>query len=748
MENIYLIILIVLGILSVVGLVAGVSNDAVNFLNSAIGSKIAPKKVILAVASVGILIGCLTSSGMMDIAQNGIFNPSLFSYRDVMYLFLAVMFGNVILLDLFNTFALPTSTTVSLVFGLLGAAVAVALCIIWGNEMEVVGNIGEYLNTGKALTIIFGILMSVGIAFICGSVIMYITRLIFSFNYKPFFKKFGAIWCGIALTAITYFTVIKGFKESDIMWIKQIVEWIYSNFWYSMAIITVFWTIIMYLIQWAFKINILKITILSGTFALALAFAGNDLVNFIGVFVAGFDANHIAGGDSAHMMVEMSSEYKALYGSQGGQSVWLLLIAGIIMVITLFTSKKTEKVSETEVNLSRQDAGEERFGSTQVSRGIVRLAIALNKDVKYVIPKKVQKFISSRFAPIEYEEGSDKASFDQIRATVNLSVAAILISLATSFQLPLSTTYVTFMVAMGSSLADNAWGRESAVYRITGVITVISGWFLTAFIAFTLAFLIALFLMKVGTAALFIMIALAAFSLIQSYIIHKKSEDKKAVKDNLSEIKKETSEVMTQCADDITNTLQEIKSVYNQTLKGLFREDRKLLKQMVKEAETLYQSAHDRKYAVYTMLHTLSENYITTGHYYVQVVDYMNEVTKALVHITRPSFEHINNNHQGLVKEQIRDLRSIETKVNRIFQMTIDIVNNNEYDKIDEAIALRDNIFEDFAAITENQIKRIKDGESSTRASMLYLDILSETKTMILQTRNLLKSQKYFYENK
>ncbi|MBE9488400.1 MAG: inorganic phosphate transporter [Bacteroidetes bacterium] len=745
--SISLIILIVLAVLAITGLVVGVSNDAVNFLNSAIGSKAAPRVVIMIIASIGIILGCTTSSGMMDIAQNGIFNPNFFSFQNVMYLFLAVMFGNIILLDLFNTFGMPTSSTVSLIFGLLGASVAVALCIFSSNGEA--GNISEYINTGKALSIISGILLSVVVAFFCGSIIMYITRVLFTFDYKQRFKKYGAIWCGIALSAISYFTIVKGFKQTDIHAIRVVIDFIYAHFWYSMGILLVIWTIIVALLQFFTKVNLLKVIILAGTFALALAFAGNDLVNFIGVFVAGFDASRIADGDMSHMMVEMSSGYKAIHGGPAGISnIWLLLIAGLIMVVTLFKSKRTDKVSETEVNLARQDEGDERFDSSPISRFLVRVSMSLNKKVSSILPKSTLKFLESRFEHVENEgEVADKASFDHMRASVNLVVSAILISIATSFKLPLSTTYVTFMVAMGTSLSDKAWGRESAVYRITGVLTVIAGWFLTALIAFTIAFLIGLFLMKLENIGIIIMIALAIFIMIQSNSASKKNSDKKEQNKIKSKIKEETSEVIQECAEDISSTLQEVKKVYSLTLKGLFDEDRKLLKKMVKESSELYDKAHDRKYAVYTKLHTLNKNYVKTGHYYVQVVDYVNEVTKSLLHITRPSFSHIDNNHHGLTSEQITDLRSIEEKVDNIFIMTADIMKNNSYDKLEEAMLLRDSLFEDFAVIIKKQLHRLKEGETSTRSSMLYLDILSETKSMVLHTRNLLKSQKYFVAN-
>ena len=457
MDNIYLIIVIVLLGLAALDLIVGVANDAVNFLNSSIGSKVAPLWLILTVASVGILIGSLFSSGMMEIARSGVFYPGMFTFPQIMVLFLAVMVTDVSLLDAFHTFGLPTSTTVSLIFQLLGAAVAVALVNIWQTDS---GVLIDYINSGKALTIISGILVSVVIAFVFGSLIMWISRIVFSFKYKKTFKYAGAIWAGLALTAISYFAIFKGLKSSTLI-SKDSLNYIHDNIGIIFLYTLTGWTVLMAILQHIFKVNILKIIILAGTSALALAFAGNDLVNFIGVFMAGLSSYEIAsgvaasGGDISTLKMD---------GLEGPVTVdWRYLFgAGIIMILALWTSKKARTVTKTEVNLSRQNEGIERFNSSGASRSIVRSAINMSKLFKTITPKPVLNFIERRFTPLSAEERGD-ASFDLIRATVNLTVSALLISVGTDLKLPLSTTYVTFMVAMGSSLAVRAWCRERAV---------------------------------------------------------------------------------------------------------------------------------------------------------------------------------------------------------------------------------------------------------------------------------------------
>lgn len=736
MDSIYVVILTILMALAVSDLIVGVSNDAVNFLNSAIGSKAAPRYVIMLVASAGILIGSIFSSGMMEVARNGVFYPGQFNFNDVMFLFLAVMFTDVILLDMFNTFGLPTSTTVSLVFELLGASVAVACAKIWSSD--VVSHLAEYINAGKAMGIISGILLSVVIAFTTGIIVMFVSRLIFSFKYKRTFKYIGSLWCGFALTAITYFAVFKGLKDTTMLsaGVKAFMD---VNTTWLIGVVFVGWTVLMAFIQWVFKFNILKLTVLAGTLSLALAFAGNDLVNFIGVSMAGLSSFEIAqdyvagGGDLSNLMMG------DLAGKVEVQPIYLVL-AGLIMIVTLWTSKKARSVTETEINLARQDDGVERFGSTVLSRAMVRSALNFNKRYEKFTPKSVQKFVNRRFEPIvELEE--DRAPFDLIRATVNLTAASILIAMATSLKLPLSTTYVTFMVAMGSSLADKAWGRESAVYRITGVLTVISGWFLTAFIAFTVAFLVALCLMYTDQWGVYGFAILCAVILIQSKLLYARRRKKMAESEAPNEDDRPVAE---RTKEEICNAMQKITSIYNNTLTGLFNEDRRLLRQMDKEARDMYETAHNRKHKLLPVLQQLEDSRIETGHYYVQVVDYLNETAKALVHITGPSFEHIDNNHEGLGKEQVEDLRKIGKRVDDIYSKINMMLTTNDFSEIDSTLQKRDELFNVLGEAIKRQVQRVMDNDSSARGSMLYLSIINETKTMVLQSRNLLKSQKEF----
>jgi len=741
MEPIYTIIVIILMILAVSGLAVGVSNDAVNFLNSALGSKAASRRVIFTVASIGIIIGAMTSSGMMEVARSGVFHPEMFSFREVMMLFLGVMFANVILLDLFNTFGLPTSTTVSLVFGLLGAAVAVTTVKISGDPALTASDMGDFINSGKTLAIVGGILASVVIAFVAGAIVMFVSRLIFSFRYQKVLNRFGWIWCGIAFTAIIYFAVFKGLKDSGLL-SREFMEMIQSNMALSLLVVFAASSILMFILQ-RFKVNILKITILAGTFSLALAFAGNDLVNFIGVPIAGLDSYKIvaaAGGDDTMLMGQLNDPVRANH--------LLLLAAGVIMVITLWTSKKAQSVSDTEINLAKQDEGTERFGSTAFSRTIVRGAVNVNKWYEDHAPQSFQRAINKRFLPLRPREKAGRAHFDLIRATVNLTVASILIAMATSLKLPLSTTYVTFMVAMGSSLADKAWGRESAVYRITGVVTVIAGWFVTALVAFLIAMVVTYVLMWGGTVSIIIISVLCILMFIQSSVTHKKREKKaRKAEELVSSTPSDTRDVMDGIVDDIRDVMTKTTDIYSKTIKATLEEDRKTLRDMVRESNDLFYNARERKYAVMPTLQKLQDNYIEAGHFYVQVVDYISEMTKALVHITRPCFEHIDNNHKGMSTEQVKDLLRINNDVSKIYARIITMLEENNYSDIDEIMDMRDDLFDTISVAIKNQLRRIQSKSTSTKASMLYLTILNETKTMVLQSRNLLKSHRYFIEN-
>lgn len=739
MGAIYTFIVVVLLVLAVGGLVVGVSNDAVNFLNSAQASKAASRRVILMVASAGMIIGALTSSGMMEVARSGVFYPQMFTFNEVMTLFLGVMFANVILLDLFNSFGLPTSTTVSLVFGLLGAAIAVASLKISHDPTLTASDMSEFINTGKALVIISAILSSVAIAFVTGIVLMLLSRLIFTFRYEKIFRRWGALWCGLAFTVIIYFAVFKGLKSSGLI-SQELFDFVQNNSFISFIAVWVASSGLMKLLQ-LIKVNILKITILAGTFSLALAFAGNDLVNFIGVPIAGYDSFKIAmsqGGNPDMLMGALNQPVKA--------DILFMMVAGIVMVITLCTSKKAQSVSETEISLSRQDEGSERFGSSAFSRAIVRAAISTNHWFEDHTPKHVRKALASRFEIPPHTDAKNRAQYDLIRATVNLTASSMLIVLATSLKLPLSTTYVTFMVAMGTSLADKAWGRESAVYRITGVVTVIAGWFITALVAFVLALIVTYVLLWGGVIAIIAMALLCGFMFIESSLLHNKKHKKAEEEQKRAEVAENSDQVLDGIIGEICQTMEATTTIYAQTIEATLKEDRKALRNLVRESNDLFYAARERKYEMLPTLHKFKDNYVDTGHYYVQVVDYLSEMTKALVHITRPCFEHIDNNHRGMSEEQVEDLMTINRSVSNIYGRINRMLKENDFSELDRVLAMRDELFDLIAQAIKNQLRRIQSNSTSTRASMLYLTILNETKTMVLQSRNLLKSQKYFVE--
>lgn len=738
MDSIYLIIVIILLGLATLDLIVGVSNDAVNFLNSSIGSKVAPLWVIFTVASIGILFGTMFSSGMMEIARSGVFFPEKFTFPSIMVLFLAVMLTDVILLDLFNTFGLPTSTTVSLVFELLGAAVAVALFTLWTTDTG--DQLGDFINSGKALAIISGIFISIAIAFIVGSITMYISRLIFSFKYDKTFRFLGAFWGGLALTAITYFAIFKGLKGSVLV-TTETLAFLESNM--STALLYTFtgWTVLMAILQHIFRVKILKIIVLAGTAALAMAFAGNDLVNFIGVFMAGFDSFKIAGEVAA-----TGGDINTLYMGELTQPVvanigWLLG-AGVIMVLALWFSKKSRSVTETEVNLARKGEGIERFSSSPLSRSIVRSSLNFSRTIDQFTPTPVKRFFDNRFEPIAME---NNASFDLIRASVNLTIAALLISLGTSLKLPLSTTYVTFMVAMGSSLADRAWGRESAVYRINGVLTVVAGWLLTALIAFSASLLIGLFLAWGGKIAIAVMVLLVGFLLYKSSRMHTKRKSKEAQQQKVpsSEI-----QLVTSCNEDVRLILDKTLSIYKSVLDGLKDEDRKTVKKAMNEAYDLYDKFRDKRtYEVVPTIEKMQMNALDLEQEYVQLVDYSYEITKSLKAVTETTFQYIDNNHTAFTKEQLDDLKTVYKILTEAFESYYQMDSEGDYSEFSKVTAMRDIIFELYSKLNKRQIKRVKANESTTRSSILFLNLVNESKIITLQSSNLMKSHRNFKEN-
>ncbi|MDR2125357.1 MAG: inorganic phosphate transporter [Prevotellaceae bacterium] len=741
MSDIYIFIVIALVVLAVSDIIVGVTNDAVNFLNSALGSKVASRKVILSIAAVGILVGTLTSGGMMEVARSGVFYPGQFGFNEVMLLFLGMMLSDVILLNVFNSLGLPTSTTVSMVFGLLGAAVAIALHHISIEANLSLSDISQFINSGRAMVIISAILVSVVVAFAGGIVIMYVSRLVFSFRYHKMFAKYGAIWCGISIMVIIYFAVFKGLKSSGLI-SADIANFVNDNICLVLLGAWAICSMALFAVQ-KMNINILKITILAGTFSLALAFAGNDLVNFIGVPLAGIDSFSIA-QNAGTAEITMESLTKP-----ANANFFILFSSGIIMVLTLFFSKKAMYVAETELKLSSQNEGDEKFGSTIISRFLVRFALNMNNAYNRIIPKSIQKKIASRFEQLpEAERGN--AFYDLIRGTVNLTAASILIASATALKLPLSTTYVIFMVSMGSSLADRAWGRESAVYRITGVMTVISGWFITAFGGFLIAFTVASLLVWGGNIAVVVVSLSCFYLLVHNNFISKKSKKKNYAENILndkSEDAENASNILDNCVNEVCSILNQITKIYNRTLVATFKENRKVLNEMVTESNKLFQQSRHRKYEVLPKLKYFQTSEINSGYFYVQIVDYLSEITKAVLHITRPCRDHINNSHEGLNKEQVVDLMKINDAVEKIYIKINEMLISKNFTELDTILEMRDNLFVIIAEAIKDELKRMQANQSKTKTGMLYLTILNETKTLILQSRNLLKSQKYFLEH-
>ncbi len=754
METLFLIIVGILFLLAISDLVVGVSNDAVNFLNSAIGSKVASFKVIMFIAAIGVVVGATFSSGMMEVARKGIMHPEYYTFWGVMVIFMAVMITDVILLDTFNTFGLPTSTTVSIVFELLGSAVAVAVIMTMSNyEITLedgstkLAEIADLINSSKAMQIIGGILLSVFVAFTVGALIMYLTRLVFTFDYFKQMRRYGSIFGGIAITAITYFILVKGAKGAVFM-SAEIKDFIKENTLLIIGISFVTWTILLQILSWIIKVNILKVVVLVGTFSLAMAFAGNDLVNFIGVPIAGFQAFKIwVASNGADPMAFIMTD---LAGKVETPQLFLLL-AGLIMVVTLYTSKKAKTVVKTSIDLSRQEEGEERFGSSYLARTIVHSSKNFAGNAGRFIPELVKSRVERRFDQSAYikrieEMGDNAPAFDLIRASVNLIVASILISFATSLKLPLSTTYVTFMVAMGTSLADKAWGRESAVYRITGVFSVIGGWFLTALAAFMVSFVVAMLIYYGEIYAIVILISLALYFIIRTHILHKKKEDL-AIAEEAQQNTITDDNIVEMCTQDVINSITQIYKHYSSTIDALNSEDLKGLKQEFKEVKALNKSIKKSKDNISEVLKNLNNNYVENGHYYVQVLDYLREMAHNITFIVKPAFNHVDNNHKELLDVQKEELNEINKQISKITKDAIKIIESSDFQSLENLIQNANEIIKTLSQAKKEQIKRAKNKDAGTKNTILYLNILNETRQMLLHALNLLKAQRDFISN-
>lgn len=745
MEQVYVIMLIALALLATIDLMVGVSNDAVNFLNSAIGSKAVSFKTIMIVASIGVAIGALYSNGMMEIARSGIFTPSMFSFNDVIMIFLAVMITDVLLLDVFNTLGLPTSTTVSIIFSLLGASVFIAISKIYFSDGDF-DTLGAYINTKKASEIVYSILLSVLLSFALGSIVQYISRLLFTFHIDKRYKYFGAIFGGIALTAISFFILIKGLKSVTFI-SSETKDFIKGNQLMIIGYCFVFWTIVSQIVMSVIKYNIFKLIIIAGTFGLALAFAGNDLVNFIGVPIAAFQSYEmysVAGqtlGAKEFMMV-------GLEGENLPAPFIFLALAGSIMVFTLWTSKKAKNVLETEQNLSRQGEGSEKYNANTMSRGIVRGAMYVGNAINFILPKSVQFKIDQQFILPEYKgKRSEQPMFDMVRASVNLIVAAVLISIGTSMKLPLSTTYVTFMVAMGTSFADRAWDRESAVYRIAGVLNVIGGWFFTAIAAFLASGVIA-YLLYIGEAfAFFAFMIIVAIFFYRSNQLHKKKvKEEELVRSLKREDIVTIHEVINESSDQIANIVKKSNGVYSGVVSGLSLQDLPTLKDSKKSVKKLEKQVDELKSNVYYFIKNLDETSVEASKFYILILGHLQDMTQSLSYIAQNSHSHIDNNHKQLKFNQTRDLKSVELHILELFKDIESIFDSKDFDNIDKVLAKKEDVLNRISDLIQKQIERIRTTENSPKNSKLYFGLLLETNDLIKATMNLLELFKEFNE--
>jgi len=737
MDNIYLLMLISITVLAVADIIVGVSNDAINFLNSAIGSKAISLRTIMIVASLGIFIGAVFSSGMMEVARKGIFVPAQFEFGEIMLIFMAVMITDILLLDFFNTLGLPTSTTVSIVFNLLGAAVVMSLIKISHSDSQSFSDLATYINTSKAIEIISGILLSVVIAFTVGAIVQWVSRLIFTFHYEKNVKNFGAIFGGVALTAITYFIFLKGLKGTPYYGdLKSILE---GNEIYIILGSFVFWTIFSYVFESITKKTVLLVVIAIGTFGLALAFSGNDLVNFIGVPMAAYHSYEawVAGG----MDVTMSMD---VLDKKVPAEPLLLFIAGAIMVLTLWFSKKAKTVAETEISLSRQGETHEKFEPNRLSRSIVKGTTQLSNYFSVIVPSSIQNKIGKSFDKPNFtltkDQSIDAPAFDMIRASVNLMVAGVLIAIATSMKLPLSTTYVTFMVAMGTSLADRAWGRESAVYRVAGVLNVIGGWFGTAIGAFVAAGTVVYLINWNPKVIIPILLLLTVILLYRNYTSHKKKSSKTIAEDSLKKAESSSLQgVILESANNMANVVKRTNRIYSNVIVGLAKQDLDMLKKSKKQVVKLSDEVDDLRDNVFYFIKNLDESSVGASDFYINILGYLQDMTQSLEYITKVSHKHINNNHKKLKFSQIKELKEIDDKLEILFEDTRKAFKSESFEQIGAILDERTEVYKLVKSKIKEQVKRTRTEESSPKNTTLYFSVLLETKDLIKSTMNLLE---------
>ena len=746
MENIYLLMLVALAALAIIDIVVGVSNDAVNFLNSAVGSKVLSFRTIMIISSIGIFIGAVYSSGMMEVARKGIFNPGEFYFDEIMIVFMAVIMTDILLLDFFNSIGLPTSTTVSIVFNLLGAAIVMSLIKIGETDGQNLSDLQGYINTEKATMIISGILLSVVIAFSIGAIVQWVSRLIFTFQYEKKMKSFGAIFGGVALTAITYFIFIKGLKGSP--YYKDLVGYIGDNDILILLVSILIFSGLSHLFQIVTKKSILLIVIATGTFGLALAFSGNDLVNFIGVSMAAYHSYEawVVSG------VDASSFSMGVLEKKVPAEPLLLFLAGGVMVVTLWLSKKARTVMDTEIGLSRQTDTHEKFKPNFFSRALVGSSFWMSSKINQILPQVFKDKIESSFKgsevqTINKDQSIDAPAFDMIRASVNLMVAGVLISIATSMKLPLSTTYVTFMVAMGTSLSDKAWGRESAVYRVAGVINVILGWFSTAFGAL-IASGVVVFLINWNKEVMIpIMLVITIAILIRNFLYHKRMQNRVIDSRSLKKSESKTVQgIISESSDNVNNVIFRSNKIFGNVIQGLSKEDTDKLKKNKKQVKKLDSEIEDLRDNIFYFIKNLDETSVRGSNFYMIILAYLTDIAESLSYISSKSYKHVNNQHKKLKFNQLRDLTEIKDAIDHFSSEITSLFKDKRFGALNLVIAQKDKLNSIINEKINAQIDRTRNEESSPKNTTLYFNILLETKDLLKSIFNLIDEYSNSYK--
>ena len=722
--DINLVILVILILLAIVDLTVGVANDAVNFLNSAIGANAAKLRTIMIVAAVGVLVGVMVSGGMMEVARKGIFNPEYFLMPELMVIFVSVMFLDILLLDTFNTFGLPTSTTVSIVFGLFGSGMAMTIVKI-GNTTGNFAEIANYMNVNMVLTIIGAILLSIVMAFVFGLFFQYVTRLIFSFDFEKKFRRYGAFWGAMALASISMFIMMKGAKNTEFM--KGDFKGYFQD---NMGLVFIylygFWTVVLLIVQKFTKFDVLKLIVLVGTFALAMAFAANDLVNFIGAPIAGLNAFTIASLSDNPLTADMSSMQGKIPAD-----TWVLLLSGFIMVGTLFLSKKARSVAATTISLTRQEEGYERFESNAMARSLVRMTYGVFSEFKKLIPPSVIRFVNSRFDTSKFKPALDEQgnapAFDLIRAAVILFVSAGLISIATYFKLPLSTTYVTFIVAMAAALPDKAWGRDSAVYRVSGVLTVIGGWFITALFA-TLGAMIICFIIYYGEwIGLLGVFALTAFTIYRSAKYHKEKEEKHRLADD--KVRKEEGDkdfASKKVMNDVSIFLDEVTGVFAKSNTGLIEEDLKTLKKSKKKAAEIEKDVIVLNSNFIRLVNKFEYEDTEFANLAIRITISLQDISDKLYHSVSQNYKYVNNNHKPLTEDEVELLSGLNAQYEQFNVLVVKALAEYDFENYETIKRLYTEFNSNTLDLYRNQLKRIKKQKSTVRRSIIMLNLISD----------------------